>query len=89
MPRHRGRGVEQRSLAAREDFDCALLAPAFFDLNESDRLRVIEAFSRRATPRAPIKKTIEQLSVATAELGPFDISSVGVRGVRPCFGLGA
>ncbi len=56
------------SLAAREDFDCALLAPAFFDLNENDRLRVIEAFARRATPRAPIKKTIEQLSVAIPEL---------------------
>ena len=56
------------SLAARDDFDCALLAPAFFDLNESDRIKVIQAFSLRKTPDAPIKKTIEQLSVATGEL---------------------
>jgi hypothetical protein len=56
------------SLAAREDFDAALLAPAFFDLNESDRIKVIRAFALRATPAAPIKRTLEQLSVATAEL---------------------
>lgn len=56
------------SLAAREDFDCALLAPAFFDLNEPDRIKVIEAFANRRTPTAPIKKTLEQLSVATADL---------------------
>ncbi|MDR3475214.1 MAG: DUF2336 domain-containing protein [Devosia sp.] len=56
------------SLAARDDFDCALLAPAFFDLNESDRIKVIRAFSMRKTPDAPIKKTLEQLSVATGEL---------------------
>lgn len=56
------------SLAARPDFDCALLAPAFFDLNESDRIKVIRAFSLRKTPDAPIKKTLEQLSVATNEL---------------------
>lgn len=56
------------SLAARDDFDCALLAPAFFDLNETDRIKVIQAFARRTTPPAPIKKTLEQLSVATAEL---------------------
>lgn len=56
------------SLAARDDFDCALLAPAFFDLNEPDRLKVISAFANRRTPDAPIKKTLEQLSVATAEL---------------------
>jgi hypothetical protein len=56
------------SLAAREDFDAALLAPAFFDLNESDRIKVIRAFAMRATPAAPIKKTLEQLSVATDEL---------------------
>lgn len=56
------------SLAAREDFDAALLAPAFFDLNESDRVKVIRAFAMRATPAAPIKRTLEQLSVATAEL---------------------
>jgi hypothetical protein len=56
------------SLAAREDFDCALLAPAFFDLSEGDRVKVISAFSLRATPDAPIKRTLEQLSVATGEL---------------------
>jgi hypothetical protein len=56
------------SLAARDDFDCGLLAPAFFDLNENDRLKVIKAFARRATPVAPIKRTLEQLSVATADL---------------------
>jgi hypothetical protein len=56
------------SLAARDDFDCALLAPAFFDLNETDRIKVIKAFARRSTPVAPIKKTLEQLAVATAEL---------------------
>ncbi len=56
------------SLAAREDFDAALLAPAFFDLGESDRLKVIKAFSMRSTPDAPIKRTLEQLSVATDEL---------------------
>lgn len=56
------------SLAARDDFDTALLAPAFFDLNESDRIRVIKAFAERETPDAPIKRTLEQLSVATPEL---------------------
>jgi len=56
------------SLAARDDFDAALLAPAFFDLNESDRIRVIKAFAERETPAAPIKRTLEQLSVATPEL---------------------
>jgi hypothetical protein len=56
------------SLAARDDFDAALLAPAFFDLGENDRIKVIRAFSMRATPEAPIKRTLEQLSVATDEL---------------------
>lgn len=56
------------SLAAREDFDAALLAPAFFDLGETDRVKVISAFAERKTPAAPIKRTLEQLSVATAEL---------------------
>lgn len=56
------------SLAAREDFDAALLAPAFFDLGETDRVKVINAFARRETPDAPIKRTLEQLSVATGEL---------------------
>ncbi len=56
------------SLAAREDFDCALLAPAFFDLPEPDRIKVIQAFAQRDTPVAPIRKTLEQLSVATGDL---------------------
>ncbi|MEP7240807.1 MAG: DUF2336 domain-containing protein [Devosia sp.] len=56
------------SLAARDDFDAALLAPTFFDLSEKDRLKVIRAFALRSTPEAPIKRTLEQLSVATAEL---------------------
>lgn len=56
------------SLAAREDFDAALLAPAFFDLGENDRVKVINAFAQRQTPEAPIKRTLEQLSVATSEL---------------------
>ena len=56
------------SLAARDDFDAALLAPAFFDLNETDRIKVIQAFALRSTPEAPIKRTLEQLSVATDEL---------------------
>ncbi|RUT31020.1 DUF2336 domain-containing protein [Arsenicitalea aurantiaca] len=56
------------SLAARGDFDCALLAPAFFDLTETDRLKVITAFARRETPNAPIRRTLEQLSVAMDEL---------------------
>jgi len=56
------------ALAARSDFDSALLAPAFFDLREADRIKVIQAFSSRETPEAPIKKTLEQLSVANNEL---------------------
>lgn len=55
-------------LAARPDFDAALLAPAFFDLREADRVKVIEAFTARNTPDAPIRKTLEQLTVANAEL---------------------
>jgi len=55
-------------LAERDDFDAALLAPAFFDLSEEGRIGVIRAYAQRATPAAPIKKTIEQLSVATNEL---------------------
>jgi hypothetical protein len=56
------------SLAKRADFDAALLAPAFFDLSDADRIKVIQAFARRDTPAAPISKTIEQLTVANAEL---------------------
>lgn len=57
-----------QSLANRTDFDHALLAPAFFDLNEEGRISVIKAFAQRRTPDAPIKKTLEQISVANAEL---------------------
>jgi hypothetical protein len=57
-----------RTLAAREDFDCALLAPAFFDLEEDDRIKLIRAFAQRNTPPAPLKRTLEQLTVATNEL---------------------
>jgi hypothetical protein len=56
------------SLARRDDFDAALLAPAFFDLSDADRIKVIQAFAHRETPEAPIRKTIEQLTVANAEL---------------------
>jgi hypothetical protein len=56
------------SLGRRDDFDAALLAPAFFDLSDEHRIKVIQAFADRATPTAPITRTIEQLSVATAEL---------------------
>jgi hypothetical protein len=56
------------SLARRDDFDTALLAPAFFDLSDEDRIKVIQAFAHRETPAAPIKRTIEQISVASAEL---------------------
>ena len=57
-----------RSLAKRDDFDTALLAPAFFDLEEADRLKVIEAFALRKTPSAPIKRTLEQVSLVKEDL---------------------
>ncbi len=56
------------SLAKRDDFDAALLAPAFFDLSDDDRVKVIRAFTQRETPPAPIRRTIEQLTVASADL---------------------
>ncbi|ODT79680.1 MAG: hypothetical protein ABS76_19070 [Pelagibacterium sp. SCN 64-44] len=56
------------ALAARGDFDTALLAPAFFDLSDADRVKVIHAFAHRETPAAPISKTIEQLTVANQDL---------------------
>lgn len=56
------------SLAQRDDFDAALLAPAFFDLSDTDRVKVIRAFADRDTPVAPISKTLEQLTVASADL---------------------
>ncbi|MDB5507345.1 MAG: hypothetical protein JWR75_1983 [Devosia sp.] len=55
-------------LANRADFDKAMLAPAFFDLIDSDRVKVIEAFAERNTPPTAIKRTLEQLSVANGEL---------------------
>ena len=56
------------ALGDRDDFDAALLAPAFFDLSDSHRLKVIHAFANRETPAAPISRTIEQISVASGEL---------------------
>ncbi|WP_240232877.1 DUF2336 domain-containing protein [Devosia lacusdianchii] len=56
------------ALAKRADFDAALLAPAFFDLSDDDRVKVIRAYAHRETPLAPISKTIEQLTVANQEL---------------------
>ncbi len=56
------------ALGRREDFDAALLAPAFFDLSDNHRIKVIQAFANRSTPVAPIARTIEQLSVASSEL---------------------
>jgi len=56
------------ALGRRDDFDAALLAPAFFDLSDAHRVKVIQAFANRATPTAPIARTIEQLSVASGEL---------------------
>lgn len=56
------------ALAKRDDFDAALLAPAFFDLSDTDRVKVIQAFAHRETPASPIRKTIEQLTIANQEL---------------------
>lgn len=56
------------SLAERSDFDAALLAPAFFDLSDAHRVKVIQAFTNRETPKQPTSRTIEQLTVANAEL---------------------
>jgi len=55
------------TLAKRPDFDAALLAPTFFELEEKYRLKIIHAFASRPLPRAPIQKTIEQVSVAANE----------------------
>src|SRR5690606_22587332 len=52
----------------RKDFDAALLAPAFFDLSDDNRIKVIQAFASRNTPPAPIARTIEQMSVVTSDL---------------------
>lgn len=56
------------ALAKRDDFDAALLAPAFFDLSDIDRVKVIQAFAHRETPASPLRKTIEQLTIANQEL---------------------
>jgi hypothetical protein len=56
------------ALGNRDDFDTALLAPSFFDLSDEHRVKVIRSFAHRNTPVAPIARTIEQLSVATADL---------------------
>lgn len=60
--------VVAQTLAGRDDFDAALLAPAFFDLGEAERVKIIQSFALRKTPAAPIKKTLEQISIATPEL---------------------
>lgn len=56
------------ALGNRKDFDAALLAPAFFDLSDDNRIKVIQAFASRNTPPAPIARTIEQMSVVTSDL---------------------
>lgn len=60
--------VVARSLAARQDIDKAMLAPAFFHLDEADRLQMLNAFAGRRIPETALKRTYEQLSVATSEL---------------------
>lgn len=55
------------SLSERDDFDKALLAPAFFDLGEQARLSILNAFGDRVLPPTPLRKTFEQISVVTAE----------------------
>ena len=55
------------SLAAREDFDKAYLLPAFFDLQENDRIEVLKAFQGRKIPRTNMHRTYEHISVATSE----------------------
>ncbi|MCW5721278.1 MAG: DUF2336 domain-containing protein [Devosia sp.] len=60
--------IVAEALGNRKDFDAALLAPAFFDLSDDHRIKVIQAFANRDTPAAPITRTIEQMSVATGEL---------------------
>ncbi len=57
-----------RSLAARTDIDKAMLAPAFFHLEEPDRLQMLNAYSARRIPETALRRTYEQLSVATPEL---------------------
>jgi Uncharacterized protein conserved in bacteria len=59
------------ALAQRNDFDAALLAPAFFDLSDDHRIKVIHAFANRETPAAPIKKTIEQLRPSSSSPSPM------------------
>lgn len=56
------------ALAKRSDFDAALLAPAFFDLSDEHRVKVIRAFTQRQTPVSPLNRTIELLTVANQEL---------------------
>jgi len=56
------------ALAKRNDFDAALLAPAFFDLSDEHRVKVIRAFTQRQTPVSPLNRTIELLTVANQEL---------------------
>lgn len=55
-------------LAARPDFDAALLTGSFFDLPEQGRISVLRAYGKRHLPQAPLMRTFEQVSVATGEL---------------------
>ncbi|HUV32866.1 MAG TPA: hypothetical protein VMW31_04775 [Devosiaceae bacterium] len=56
-----------RALLAKPRFDRAQLAPAFFNLAEPGRLDVLRAFGARRVPETALKRTYEQLSVATPE----------------------
>ncbi|GGA54637.1 DUF2336 domain-containing protein [Pelagibacterium lentulum] len=56
-----------RLLSERDDFDAALLTPAFFDLPEAGRLKTLRAYAHRRMPQAPMMRTFEHISVATNE----------------------
>ncbi|WP_029042661.1 DUF2336 domain-containing protein [Cucumibacter marinus] len=60
-------GQVAKTLAARKDIDKALLAPAFFQLDEDSRLDVIAAFGDRQLPETPLSRTFEHISVVTSE----------------------
>jgi len=55
------------TLAARSDYDTALLTPVFFDLPEAARIKVLHAYAHRTLPQVPMMRTFEQISVATGE----------------------
>jgi hypothetical protein len=60
-------GQVAKTLAARKDIDKALLAPAFFQLDEDSRLDVIAAFGERQLPETPLSRTFEHITVVTSE----------------------